>query len=44
MTLSIKGRKLTIKNYFDGIARFDFKELCSKNIGAEDYIKIAKVC
>ena len=44
MILSIKGRKLTIKNYFDGIARFDFKELCSKNIGAEDYIKIAKVC
>ncbi|MDB2311426.1 cell division protein ZapE [Candidatus Pelagibacter bacterium] len=44
MILSIKGRKLTIKNYFDGIARFDFKELCSKNIGAEDYIKIARVC
>jgi len=44
MILSIKGRKLTIKNYFNGIARFDFKELCSKNIGAEDYIKIAKVC
>jgi len=44
MILSIKGRKLAIKNYFDGIARFDFKELCSKNIGAEDYIKIAKVC
>ncbi|MDA9167307.1 cell division protein ZapE [Candidatus Pelagibacter sp.] len=44
MILSIKGRKLTIKNYFDGITRFDFKELCSKNIGAEDYIKIAKVC
>ena len=44
MILSIKGRKLTIKNYFDGIARFDFKELCSKNIGAEDYIKITEVC
>ena len=44
MILIIKGRKLTIKNYFNGIARFDFKELCSKNIGAEDYIKIAEVC
>jgi len=44
MILNIKGRKLTIKNYFNGIARFDFKELCSRNIGAEDYIKIAKVC
>ena len=44
MTLVIKGRKFNIKNYFNGIARFDFKELCSKNIGAEDYIKIAEVC
>jgi len=44
MILGIKGRKLTIKNYLDGIARFDFKELCSKNVGAEDYIKIAEVC
>ncbi len=44
MTLIIKGRKFFIKNYFNGIARFDFKELCSKNIGAEDYIKIAEVC
>ncbi|MDA7446873.1 cell division protein ZapE [Candidatus Pelagibacter ubique] len=44
MILSIKGRKLIIKNYFNGIARFDFKELCSKNIGAEDYIKITEVC
>jgi len=44
ITLIIKGRTFTIKDYFNGIARFDFKELCSKNIGAEDYIKIAKVC
>ena len=44
MNLIIKGRKFDIKNYFNGIARFDFKELCSKNIGAEDYIKIAEVC
>ena len=26
------------------ISRFDFKDLCSKNIGAEDYIKIAESC
>ena len=44
MILIIKGRKFSIKNYFNGIARFDFKELCSKNIGAEDYIKIAEAC
>ncbi|WP_415320494.1 cell division protein ZapE [Candidatus Pelagibacter sp. Uisw_092] len=44
MTITTKGRKFNIKNYFNGIARFDFKELCSKNIGAEDYIKISEVC
>ena len=42
--LIIKGRKFNIKNYYDGISRFDFKELCAKNIGAEDYIKIAQIC
>ena len=42
--LIIKGRKLNIKNYYDGISRFDFKDLCAKNIGAEDYIKISEVC
>ena len=44
MILIIKGRKFSFKNYFNGITRFDFKELCSKNIGAEDYIKIAEAC
>ena len=42
--LTIKGRKFVIKNYYSGIARFDFKDLCAKNIGAEDYIKIADNC
>ena len=42
--LSIKGRKFRIKKYHKGIARFDFKDLCNKNLGAEDYIKIAEVC
>jgi cell division protein ZapE len=42
--LIIKGRKFNIKNYYEGISRFDFKELCAKNIGAEDYIKIADTC
>ena len=42
--LSIKGRKFAIKNYYEGVARFDFNDLCNKNIGAEDYIKIADVC
>ena len=41
-TLSIKGRKFIIKKYFNGTLRFDFNDLCAKNIGAEDYIKIAE--
>ena len=42
--LSIKGREFLIKNYFDKTARFDFNELCDRNIGSEDYIEIAKFC
>ena len=42
--LSIKGRKFTIKNYYDGVVRFNFSELCNNDLGAEDYIKIANVC
>ena len=42
--LTIKGRKFNIKNYYDGISRFDFKDLCVENVGAEDYIKIAENC
>ena len=42
--LLIKGRKISIKNYYNGVARFDFKDLCNKNIGSEDYIKIAEEC
>ena len=42
--LSIKGRKFNIKNYYEGVVRFNFNDLCNKNIGAEDYIKIADVC
>ena len=42
--LKIKGRTFEIKNYFEKIARFDFDYLCNQNIGAEDYIEIAKAC
>ena len=44
ISLSIKGRKFIIKNFYEGIARFDFKDLCNKNIGAEDYLKISQKC
>ena len=42
--LTIKGRKFIIEKYFNGFSRFNFKDLCSKNIGAEDFIKIAECC
>jgi cell division protein ZapE len=42
--LNTKGRNFFIHNFYEGIARFDFKELCDVNIGAEDYIEIAKNC
>tara|TARA_B100001093_G_scaffold143299_1_gene135774 strand:+ start:897 stop:1955 length:1059 start_codon:yes stop_codon:yes gene_type:complete len=42
--LQVKGREFIIKNYYDGIAKFEFEDLCDKNIGAEDYICIAQNC
>ena len=42
--LSIKGRDFKIKDYYDGVAKFDFKTLCDDNLGAEDYINIANLC
>ncbi len=42
--LIIKGRKLEIKNFYENIAKFDFDELCNKNLGSEDYISIANNC
>ena len=41
--LNIKGRNFEIHNYYEGISRFDFKDLCDRNLGAEDYLEIVKV-
>ena len=43
-TLNIKGRDFKIENFYEGIARFDFNELCDQNLGAEDYLEIIKNC
>jgi len=40
--LNIKGRVLEIKDFYEGISRFDFQELCDQNLGSEDYLEIAK--
>ena len=42
--IHIKGRKFKINNYHEGVARFNFKELCDENLGAEDYINLANIC
>ena len=39
-----KGRNFKIENFYSGVARFKFKDLCEKNLGAEDYINIANIC
>ena len=41
--LDIKGRKLIIENFYDGVIKFTFDEICNKNLGSEDYIEIAQI-
>ena len=43
-TINTKGRVFKINNYFGGLARFSFKELCDQNLGAEDYLNISQIC
>ena len=42
-SLFIKGREFLINEFYEGVVRFTFKELCDKNLGAEDYLEISKV-
>ena len=42
--ITTKGRDFIIENFYSGVAKFNFKDLCDKNLGAEDYINIAKMC
>ena len=42
--IDTKGRKFEINNYYEGVARFNFKELCDENLGAEDYLSLANIC
>jgi predicted ATPase len=42
--LEIKGRSLVLENYYDKVVKFDFEELCNRNLGSEDYMKIAENC
>ena len=40
----VKGRKFEITDFYEGIAKFEFEELCKRSLGSEDYINIATIC
>ena len=42
--INTKGRIFEINNYYGSFARFNFKELCDQNLGAEDYLNISRIC
>ena len=42
--INVKGRDFKIENFYEGIVRFNFNELCDQNLGAEDYLEIIKNC
>jgi cell division protein ZapE len=42
--LEIKGRSLVLQHFYEKVVKFEFEELCNRNLGSEDYIKIAENC
>ena len=42
--INTKGREFIIENFYSGVVRFKFKDLCDQNFGAEDYINLANIC
>ena len=42
--LEIKGRQIKIENFYKGVIKFNFDDLCDRNLGSEDYISIANIC
>ena len=42
--IETKGRKFLIDNFYEGIAKFNFDDLCDKKLGSEDYINLSNVC
>jgi len=44
ISINVKGREFKIENFYEGILRIKFNELCDQNLGAEDYLEIIKNC
>ena len=42
--INTKGRVFKITNFYQGVARFNFNELCDQNLGAEDYLNLSQIC
>ena len=43
-SIDVKGRKIIMDNFYDGVVKFNFEELCNKDLGSEDFISIANNC
>jgi len=44
ISINVKGRNFKLENFYEGILRIKFNELCNENLGAEDYLEIIKNC
>ena len=44
ISINVKGRDFKMENFYEGIVRIKFNELCDQNLGAEDYLEIIKNC
>ncbi|MCM2563402.1 cell division protein ZapE [Lutimaribacter sp. EGI FJ00015] len=43
LVLTVKGRKVEIPQYHNGVARASFHDLCGRMLGAADYLALAEV-
>ena len=44
ISINVKSRYFKMENFYEGIVRIKFDELCDQNLGAEDYLEIIKNC
>ena len=42
--INTKGRVFKIINFYQGVVRLNFNQLCDQNLGAEDYLNLSQIC